>query len=90
MFEKLTSIFNRAKKVQVRGIDLINVVTDRFEEMISELQSGVEDCVSERDELQSQVSLINQRQKLLDSAISKAQAVSHNLSKLLDGNEEED
>lgn len=68
---------------KVRGIELIDKVSDRFTTMIEELTEGMADCDDERKNIQIQIQQLGQRDAILNSATKRARTITNNLRTLL-------
>lgn len=79
---KVTSLF-RSKVVQTSGIELIDAVAGRFNDMIKELDQGVADCQDERDGIDHTIKQLIQRNSILESSAKRAATIISNLRKLI-------
>lgn len=74
------------KKVnKLRGVELINEVSDRFKTMIDDLDQGVADCRDEQSSIKATVEQLNERSDSLDKSAWQAAHVATNLRTLLGG-----
>lgn len=76
-------MFGTKKTVKAKGIELIDEVAGRFNNMIDELNRGVDDCQNERGGIQTQIEQLHQRDAILDSSVKRATTIASNLRKLI-------
>lgn len=75
-----------AKKVKkAQGIELINEVAGRFNDMVDELDQGVEDCRNEQISITNEIECLRERNACLDTSVKRAATIATNLRTLLGG-----
>ncbi len=73
----------KKKEEKPRGRKLVAEVIGRFTDIAAELESGIEDCMTERDGVRNQIQALNQEEESLTDSIGRAATVKGNLLKIL-------
>jgi DNA-binding ferritin-like protein len=73
---------NQSKKTP-KGQELIGNVVDKFSEMIAQLEQGVADCQTERDDTERQVSELQARSNSLTQSMDGGVKLARKLSDLM-------
>ncbi len=71
------------KRPSPRGMDLINSVADRFNDMVAELDEGICHCQEERNGICAAIDRLRARDSALSESSNKAQTIADNLRTLL-------
>jgi len=77
------SWFRGKVAAQTKGVELIDAVTNRFSDMISELDQGIADCNDEHGGIDNTIKQLIQRNAILESSAKKAVTIISNLRKLI-------
>lgn len=75
------SLFSAKKKL--RGVQLIDSVADRFNDMVDELEEGVCQCQEERNGICATIDQLKARDAQLGASSKRASTIADNLRTLL-------
>lgn len=70
-------------KKKIRGIALIDEVAGRFDDMVEELNAGIDDCVAEQGEIIVTIDQLRNRRNVLQKSVDKANRIATNLRSIL-------
>jgi len=71
-------------KKKVRGVDLVEDVVGRFDELIKDLIEAKDECYEEIGGIEMQMQILQDRKDRVQEASSKATVVAENLRKILE------
>jgi hypothetical protein len=70
-------------KLKPRGMDLIDSVAGRFDDMVLELEEGISQCQEERNGICSAIDSLRERDSRLSQSSKRAETIANNLRVLL-------
>ena len=76
-------LFGKKEAKVVRGVDLINMVSDQFGTMINDLEQGSCDCEFDCAEIQEQMSALTTRHSFLEKSANRAAKIMGRLKELI-------